>query len=588
MSRKIRVGLAQANPIVGDLEGNAAMMGSWIAEAKTKGIDLLAFPELSICGYPTEDLLLKPSFLEDCEKALARVAKLARGIIVIAGAPESPGKGSGPLYNTAVVLSDGKIAARYRKIHLPNYGVFDEKRYFTAGTKPLVLRIGDLSIGVSICEDVWVDDGPTGAQVSEGGADLIVNISASPYSRGKCRDREKLMRKRAREHSVYLCYANLIGGQDELVFDGSSVICSPEGKTIARGRPFGEELIISDISIRHGRKTSSKRRNPTTPNSGNPAVTVEGTIDFADLPALRPRGKSGPKRISTAMAEHLGPSEEIYEALVTGTRDYVEKNGFRGVVLGLSGGIDSALTAAVAVDALGPERVKGVTMPSGYTSGATLTDAKKLASNLGISLYELPIGTIYNSYLSLLGGLLPKGDIGITEENIQARIRGNLLMAFSNRFGWLVLTTGNKSEIAVGYCTLYGDMAGGFAVLKDVPKSLVFTLSRYRNRAAGKALIPSSTIRRKPSAELRPNQCDQDSLPPYDVLDRIIELYVEHDMSLMQIVADGIERKTALDVISMIDRNEYKRRQGPPGIKITPKAFGRDRRLPITNRYMNR
>ncbi|MCK4538670.1 MAG: NAD+ synthase [Candidatus Krumholzibacteria bacterium] len=588
MNRKIRVELAQANPVVGDLEGNAAMMEAWIAEAKARGVDLLAFPELSICGYPTEDLLLKPSFLEDCEKALVRVAKLAKGIIVIAGAPESPGKGTGPLYNTAAILSNGKIAARYRKIHLPNYGVFDEKRYFTAGTKPLVLRIGDISIGVSICEDVWVDDGPTGTQVSEGGADLIVNISASPYSRGKCREREKLMRKRAKEHSVHLCYVNLIGGQDELVFDGSSVICSPEGKTIARGRPFGEESIVADIPVHHGHKPSSRQRKVANRGSGNTATTIEGSVDFADLPPFRDRRKTAPKRLSPTMAEHLAPSEEIYEALVTGTRDYVEKNGFRGVVLGLSGGIDSALTAAVAVDALGPDRVKGVTMPSGYTSSATLNDAKKLATNLGISLYELPIGTVYDSYLSLLGGIIPKGPISITEENIQARIRGNLLMAFSNHFGWLVLTTGNKSEIAVGYCTLYGDMAGGFAVLKDVPKTLVFTLSRYRNRVAGKALIPSSTIRRKPSAELRPDQCDQDSLPPYDMLDRIIELYVEHDMSLRQIVADGIKRKTALDVIRMIDRNEYKRRQGPPGIKITPKAFGRDRRLPITNRYRNR
>ena len=488
---------------------------------------------------------------------------------MIIGAPEPSAVPGGPLHNTASILYKGKIAGRYRKINLPNYGVFDEKRYFTSGSLPLVVNFGDIPVGISICEDVWVDDGPTGIQCGIGRAEIIINISASPYHRRKGPDREKLMQRRARENNTWLCYLNLLGGQDELVFDGSSVVIDPGGKTILRGAPFREDLIITDIRL--------------VPKHVISTEIPGGLLETIDLPAL-PAGK-GIRLPARKKIDHLSPNEEIYEALVMGTRDYVDKNGFERVIIGLSGGIDSALTAAVAVDALGPDRVSGMTMPSGYTASSTLKDAHRLAANLGIKIHELPVGSVYNAYRDLLADIIPKGPIGITEENLQARVRGNLLMALSNKFGHLVLTTGNKSEIAVGYCTLYGDMAGGFGVLKDVPKTMVFSLSRYRNRKAGRAMIPSSTIRRKPSAELRPGQLDEDSLPPYSVLDRIIEMYVEKDMSLSRIISEGLDPVIVEKMIRLIDRNEYKRRQGPPGVKITPKAFGRDRRLPITNRY---
>jgi len=569
---KIRIGLAQVNPTVGDLRGNAALIRRWIGEAKSRGVQLLAFPELVLCGYPPEDLLLKPAFLNDCEKELRSLARAASGIAVIVGCPEMPKKRGGPLYNDAWLLYRGKIAARYRKINLPNYGVFDEKRYFTSGSAATVLDFAGTKIALSICEDVWVDDGPIGCQAGAGGAGIVVNISASPYHRRKGPEREKLMQRRARENSVYLCYINLLGGQDELLFDGSSVICSPRGETIARAAPFSEEMIIADIPVR-------KRLKPAVRSSSCEAIDVE-TISLPALPRRARRPLPGRRR-----APHPAPVEEIYRALVMGTRDYILKNGFKGVVLGLSGGIDSALTAVVAVDAVGPERVHAVTMPSEFTSRGTFGDAKRLAENLGIDLYEYPVSDIFETYRDLLSPMVPKRGVGVTEENIQARIRGNILMALSNHFGWLVLTTGNKSEVAVGYCTLYGDMVGGFAVLKDVPKTMVYSLSRWRNRAAGRALIPTSTIRRKPSAELRPDQADEDTLPPYPVLDRIIELYVEGDLSPVEIVRTGIDRGMVRRIVRMIDANEYKRRQSPPGIKITPKAFGRDRRLPITNRY---
>ena len=569
---KVRTGLAQVNPTVGDLKGNAALVRKWIVEAKKRGVQLLAFPELVLCGYPPEDLLLKPSFLRDCERELRSLARAASGIAVIIGCPERPKKRGGPLYNNACLLYRGGIAARYRKINLPNYGVFDEKRYFTSGSAATVLDFAGTKVGLSICEDVWVDDGPIGCQASTGDAGIIVNISASPYHRRKGPEREKLMQRRARENGVWLCYINLLGGQDELLFDGSSVICSPRGETVARAAPFREELIIADIPV-----------GKAAGGSGSDSSCTSMAIETISLPTL-------PRRVRKPLprkrkADHPAPVEEIYRALVMGTRDYILKNGFKGVVLGLSGGIDSALTAAVAVDAVGPERVHAVTMPSGFTSRGTLGDARKLAANLGIDLYEYPISDIFEAYRDLLSPAVPKKGIGVTEENIQARIRGNILMALSNRFGWLVLATGNKSEVAVGYCTLYGDMVGGFAVLKDVPKTMVYALSRWRNRTAGRSLIPASTIRRKPSAELRPDQADEDTLPPYPILDRIIELYVEGDLSPEEIAGTGIDRTTVRRTIRMIDSNEYKRRQGPPGIKITPKAFGRDRRLPITNRY---
>lgn len=569
-ARTIRIGLAQVDPTVGDLAGNAALVRRWIREAKSRGVQLLAFPELVLCGYPPEDLLLKPSFLRDCERELGRLAGAARGIAVVVGCPEKPKRSGGQLYNGAALLHRGRVAARYRKIHLPNYGVFDEKRYFTGGSAATVLDFAGVRIALSICEDIWVDDGPLPCQASAGEAGIAVNISASPYHRRKGPERELLMRRRARENGVWLCYVNLLGGQDELLFDGSSVICDPRGETVARAAPFSEELIAADIPVGRARA-----------NAGAGCERMK--VETAALPPL-PAARRAP-RLRTRLADLPSPVAEIYDALVTGTRDYIEKNGFGGTVLGLSGGIDSALTAAVAVDAVGPDRVHGVTMPSRFTSRETLEDARRLADNLRIDLYEYPISELFESYRALLSPAVSRESIGVTEENIQARIRGNILMALSNRFGWLVLATGNKSEIAVGYCTLYGDMAGGFAVLKDVPKTTVYALGRWRNGEAGAPLIPASTLRRRPSAELKPGQFDQDTLPPYPVLDRVIELYVERDLSVREIVREGIDRAVVRRVIGMIDANEYKRRQGPPGIRITPKAFGRDRRLPITSRY---
>ncbi|MBN1884282.1 MAG: NAD+ synthase [Candidatus Krumholzibacteriota bacterium] len=571
----MRIGLAQVNPTVGDLAGNVGLVGRLVAEAKRAGVQLLAFPELVICGYPPEDLLLKPRFLADCEAALAQAASLARGIALVVGAPEKPDHRGGHPYNTAVLLYRGRIAARYRKIHLPNYGVFDEQRYFSAGEAPLAVDLGGLRVGLSVCEDVWVDRGPVEALASDAETGVVVNISASPYHRRKGPERERLMRRRAKENGIWLFYVNLLGGQDELVFDGSSVIADPAGRTVARGRPFREDLIVADVPV---------PARPAAPRGRRPRAAARPAI--VRLPALyRPARRPPLRRRRTG---HLAPVAEVYEALVLGTRDYVDKNGFSHVVLGISGGLDSALTAAIAVDALGRDRVTGVTMPSGYTSEETLADARRLAASLRIELLELPIGPAHDAYRGILGDAGIAARLDVTEENIQARIRGNLLMALSNARGWLVLTTGNKSETAVGYCTLYGDMAGGFAVLKDVPKTLAWALARDRNRRARQETIPRSIIRRPPSAELRPGQCDQDSLPAYRILDRVIELYVEHDLSVDEIVARGIEPATARRTVDLIDRNEYKRRQAPPGIKITPKAFGRDRRLPITNRYRDR
>jgi NAD+ synthase (glutamine-hydrolysing) len=574
-AKTVRIALAQVNPTVGDLAGNAAKVRHWTREAKRRGAQLVAFPELMLSGYPPEDLLLKPQFLADCDATLRDVAAESRGIAILVGSPEPPSRPGGRPYNSAHFLYRGEVAASYRKINLPNYGVFDEKRYFESGDDALVARFGAAAVGVNVCEDIWVDDGPTGAQVRLGGSRIIINISASPYHHGKGREREKLMQRRARENCCYLCYLNLVGGQDELVFDGTSVIASPAGKTIARGKSFEEDLVIADIDAGAWDACDARFERALQ----GPCRRVE-MIDLAALPS---RGRR--PAIRATLGPHLKPVEEIYRALVLGTRDYVDKNGFKGVVLGISGGIDSALVAAIAVDALGRGRVTGATMPSAYSSHATHLDALAVRKNLGIRTVDIPIDPIYRNYLKSLRGAFRGRPMDVTEENIQARIRGNILMALSNKFGWLVLTTGNKSELAVGYCTLYGDMAGGFDVIKDVPKTLVYKLASYRNRLGRRAVIPASTIRRRPSAELRPNQYDQDTLPPYPILDRIIELYVEHDMSFDEIVAAGLTRAVVKRTLHMIDASEYKRRQGAPGIKITPKAFGRDRRLPITNKY---
>jgi len=572
---KIRIALAQVNPTVGDLDGNTRVVRRMTAEAKRRGAQIVAFPELMLSGYPPEDLLLKPQFLKDCTRALRSVAREAKGIVMLVGVPEPPAHPGDRPYNACRILSGGKVAATYRKINLPNYGVFDEKRYFEPGENALVVNFGDVPVGISICEDVWVDDGPTAAQVLLGGARIIINISASPYHRRKGREREKLMQRRARENGCWLCYLNLVGGQDELVFDGCSVVAAPDGTTIARGKAFEEDLLVADIDPSGTRPAAARLPSPFT--GAHKRVEI---VDLAPLPPVRRESPIRPRR-----AKHLEPVEEVYRALVLGTRDYVDKNGFSKVVLGMSGGVDSALVAAIAVDALGASRVTGVTMPSRYTSAATLRDARAVCKNLGVDLLELPIGAVYESYLTLMRPAFRGRRADVTEENVQARIRGNLLMALSNKFGRLVLTTGNKSELAVGYCTLYGDMAGGFAVIKDVPKTLVYPLCRYRNARSPRSVIPNSILRRRPTAELRAGQFDQDALPPYPVLDRIVELYVERDMGFDDIVARGLDAALARKTIRMIDASEYKRRQGAPGIKITPKAFGRDRRLPITNRY---
>lgn len=571
---KVRLALAQINPTVGDLPGNAKLASKAIAEAKRQGCNIVAFPELALCGYPPEDLLLKRQFLEDCDRILRVLAREASGIAVLIGAPSASRDPRGRSSNACYILHEKKIAAVYRKINLPNYGVFDEKRYFEPGRSPMVVCFGESRVGVNICEDAWVEDGPTTAQVSLGGAGIVVNISASPYHRGKSIERESLMQRRARENSCWFCSVNLVGGQDELVFDGCSVVASPDGRTVARGKAFEEDMLIVDIEAPEREAFVESPVAKLCKNSDIEIVELSPISKKRTVRAIRP-----------TLAPHLEPMEEIYRGLVLGTRDYIEKNRFPGVVLGVSGGIDSALVAAIAVDAIGARRVVGVTMPSPYTSRETLRDARAVCRNLGIRTLEIPITDLYESYLRTLDPAFQKRKPDVTEENIQARIRGNILMALSNKFGWLVLTTGNKSELAVGYCTLYGDMAGGFAVIKDVPKTLVYSLCRYRNRLSGRRIIPLSVLMRKPSAELKPAQCDQDTLPPYDILDRIIELYVEQDLSFEEIVEEGIDPAVAKRVISMIEGSEYKRRQGAPGIKITPKAFGRDRRLPITNRY---
>ncbi len=572
---KIRIALAQINPTVGDFDGNVRAVRRMTAEAKKRGAQIVAFPELVLCGYPPEDLLLKPQFLKDCSRALRAAAREAKGIVMLVGAPEPPARSGARPYNACHVLSEGKIAATYRKLNLPNYGVFDEKRYFEPGGNALVVNFGGVPVGTSVCEDVWVDDGPTASQVLLGGAGVIINISASPYHRRKGREREKLMQRRARENGCWLCYVNLVGAQDELVFDGCSVIVDPLGRTVARGKAFEEDLLVADVDPSTARPEAARLPSPFT--GVHRRVEI---VDLASLPRRRTKVRAVPRR-----AAHLDRVEEVYRALVLGTRDYVNKNGFSKVVLGMSGGVDSALVACVAADALGRDRVAGVTMPSAFTSRETLRDARIVCANLGVEMIEIPIAGMYESYLASLRAAFRGRPADVTEENIQARVRGNILMALSNKFGWLVLTTGNKSELAVGYCTLYGDMAGGFAVIKDVPKTLVYPLCRYRNSLGRSPVVPASILRRRPTAELRPGQFDEDTLPPYATLDRIIELYVERDMGFGEIVARGLDAALVRRTIRMIDGSEYKRRQGAPGIKITPKAFGRDRRLPITNRY---
>jgi NAD+ synthase (glutamine-hydrolysing) len=569
----MRLALAQIDATVGDIDGNAAKIREYLEMAADADAQLAIFPELAINGYPPEDLLLKTHFLEAGRRALDEVAREVQGMVALVGFAEH----AEDVYNSLAVLAEGRVQAVYRKMFLPNYGVFDEHRYFQVGDAPAVIGVGGTTIGLTVCEDIW-EPGPPASDEALAGAEVIVNISASPYHRGKGAQRERMLVQRARDSLAYVAFCNLVGGQDELVFDGYSLVVDQDGELVARGAQFREELVVCDIdpSTADAARLRDARHRPAA-RVRRPAVTDLGRLD---APARHESTAVGGPR-----AKPLGPDEEVYEALCLGLRDYVDKNGFDRVLLGLSGGIDSALTACVAADALGPERVACAVMPSPHSSEETQGDARMLADNLGIERYELELGSLMKSYDDVLSTPFEGTEAGIAEENIQARIRGNLLMALSNKFGWLVLTTGNKSEYSVGYTTLYGDMAGGFGVLKDVPKTLVYRLAHHRNGAGARPVIPAGIIERPPSAELRPDQRDTDTLPPYDLLDAILEAYVEEDQGRDQLIRRGMPEEVVDRVIRMVDSAEYKRRQAPPGIKITPKAFGRDRRLPITNRF---
>ena len=576
--RYLRVGLAQINCTVGDIEGNARKVLEYIQRAREQGVELVAFPELAFTGYPPEDLLLKPQFVAENQRKLAELLPATAGLTAVVGFVDS----DGDIYNAAAVLHHGELSGVYRKSYLPNYGVFDENRYFQVGSEaPVFLRDG-MTLGVNICEDIWHPSGPTLLQ-AQAGAEVVVNINASPYYMGKRDFREKMLATRAVDQVMIVTYTNMVGGQDELVFDGASVIFNEKGELVARGKQFEEDLVVADLDV-----DSVFRYRLHDPRRRQEIRQAESRRDKVPRISLRPVPES--RRVGTPLSltkpALLEGAAEVYGALVMGTRDYVRKNGFRKVLIGLSGGIDSAMVAVIAVDALGPSQVVGVSMPSRYTSEASKVDAQALAQNLGMELITIPMEDIFKSYLSTLGPVFQGVAPDTTEENIQARIRGNLLMALSNKFGWLVLTTGNKSEMATGYATLYGDMAGGFAVVKDVPKTLVYELAEYRNQRDGKPVIPRSIIVKEPTAELKPNQRDVDNLPPYPVLDPILKAYVEEDKSLSQIVGMGFPEETVKRVITLVDKSEYKRRQAPPGLKITPRAFGRDRRLPITNRFL--
>ncbi len=569
--RRIRVGLAQINPTVGAIEANARLVLDWMERARAAGCDLVAFPELALTGYPPEDLLFKTAFIEANLRALADVARQSRGITAVVGYVDK----RDDIFNAAAVLHDGAQVGTYHKQYLPNYGVFDENRYFQSGTEAPVFAVGDTVLAANICEDIWYPTGPTTLQALAG-AELVVTINASPYHAGKAQFREKMLATRAADDLVCLAFVNTVGGQDELVFDGQSFIFNEKGERIARGRAFEEDLVVADLDldeIFRARLHDSRRRKEKLRAPGPTRIS---------LPPLPLREKPKPPAHEIPALE---PVEEIYQALVLGTRDYVTKIGYKHVVIGLSGGIDSALVAAIAVDALGAANVTGVTMPSPFSSLGTRRDAARLAKNLGIDMLRVPITGVLKAYKRALAAAFKGLKEDATEENLQARIRGNYLMALSNKFGWLVLNTGNKSEIAVGYTTLYGDMAGGFAVIKDCPKTLVYKLSEHANARARRELIPETVFTRPPSAELRPDQTDQDTLPPYAELDAILECYVEGDQGVADIVARGFDASTVKRVIAMVDRNEYKRRQGAIGIKITPRAFGKDWRLPIVNKF---
>ena len=605
MARTFRLALAQINLTVGDLPGNTARMLECLHQARESGADLVAFPELATTGYPPEDLLFKKSFIEANVAAMEQVIAESRGIIVVLGyvrpllnlPPQEGNEKGGGIANSAAVGYDGRLIDTYDKIFLPNYGVFDEERYFVKGSVCPVYEIGGVRIGVNVCEDIWFAVGPSSVQ-RQAGAELIVNINASPFHAGKSAyRRHSIVGSRAAENGLFVAYLNTVGGQDELVFDGNSIICDPGGQVVARGPAFREAMILADIDV-DAVPRLSEIPSPSVGGSGRGRSSLEavGSPKLIRIPSP-PEG--GPGRACPVQRQPLPPVEyggeveeieEIYRALVMGTRDYLVKTGFSKAIIGLSGGIDSALTAVVAADALGPENVLGITMPSRYSSQGSVGDSAELARNLGIEFWEIPIELAHTAFTGMLEERFAGTAPNVAEENVQARIRGNVLMTVSNKFGWIVLTTGNKSEMAMGYATLYGDMAGGFAVLKDVHKMTVYALSRWRNHhgklfASKDDVIPQAIIDKPPSAELREGQLDEDSLPPYDILDPVIQAYVEDDCSFADMVDMGFDPAVVRQVITAVDRNEYKRRQAPPGVKITPRAFGRDRRLPIVNRY---
>ncbi len=607
--RHLRIALAQINSVVGDLEGNLRRILEVLAQARVAGADLVAFPELALTGYPPEDLLLKPGFVADNLCALDELVRRSGtefpGITAVVGFVDR----QADIYNAAAVIHDGHLAGVYYKQYLPNYGVFDENRYFQAGTLSPIFEINGVQVGVNICEDIWYPTGPATLQ-AHAGAELLVNINASPYFAGKNDFREKMLATRAADNGLIVAYVNLVGGQDELIFDGSSMIFDQGGTLIARARQCAEDLLVADLDVEAVFRTrlhDPRRRQErlafadgqvpriqvTSHRSGHnghsiPVHTAHNgrparhpALDSLQQPDYAPRS---PARIEPE-PDRLA---SIYNALVLGTRDYVRKNGFKQAVIGLSGGIDSALTAAIATDALGKDNVIGVSMPSRYSSEGSKSDAQQLAERLGIRYLTIPIESMFGAALETLDPAFADTQPGLAEENIQARLRGIILMALSNKFGWIVLTTGNKSEMATGYATLYGDMAGGFAVLKDVFKTLVFELSRYRNTLTPGGVIPQNTIDKPPSAELRPDQRDDESLPPYPVLDPILRAYVEEDRSYEELLEMGFDSATVQRVMALVDKSEYKRRQAPPGIKITQRAFGRDRRLPLTSAYRGR
>lgn len=570
--KTLRIALAQINPTVGDLEGNRDKIIDFIRQAMEYGPDIIAFPELAVTGYPPEDLLLKPQFIRDNLNILRDIKEEVWGTTVVVGFVDK----RDDIYNAAAIIHNKRIVDVYHKMYLPNYGVFDEFRYFQAGTRSPIYELGDITIGVNICEDLWYPEGPAHIQ-SLSGAEIIININASPYCIGKAAFRERMLSTRASDNAVIIAYLNTVGGQDELVFDGQSLIINEKGEIIYRGEQFKEDLLIADLNL-----DAVFMRRLHDPRRRQKLITFE-KVEKVIVTRERPRGIKKP--LQSRSVSSLEAMEEVYNALVLGTRDYLRKNNFQGAFIGLSGGVDSSLVAAIATDALGREHVKCLFMPSPYTSQESREDAFKTAENLGVEVIVVPITDIFETYLTSLKPYFKDGPPSVTEENIQARIRGNILMAFSNKFRWIVLTTGNKSEMSVGYATLYGDMAGGFAVIKDVPKTMVYELCRWKNRKAGREIIPERVLTKEPSAELKPGQKDTDTLPPYIVLDPILKAYVEEDKSFEEILSLGCEPECVEKVLRMIDGSEYKRRQSPPGIKITPRAFGRDRRFPITNRY---